>query len=291
MGYTANMAKDSLALVVMAKFPEAGKVKTRLTPALAPAQAAAIHRAFLLHSIARLGALDGDEMVICFDPPDRAAAMRELLAEDAAQTACHLPATCHPEVLRRIWPRAPIRPDSSDYLRMTSTPLERGEIAHDRPDPFLISYLPQSPGDLGARLASAAATVGQRHPRMLFFGVDSPDLPDSHIDRAIELTQQAAVSVSPTADGGFWSLGLCNSVDASALLSGIRWSSGVEMRQLLERADALGYATAVGEQWDDVDHPADLQRLLHRLSPSTQSSDRALLQQLQTIRPAIELPF
>ena len=95
-----------------------------------------------------------------------------------------------------------------------------------------------------------------------------------------------AVVAGPTDDGGFWCLGLWNRVDAAALLEGIAWSSGSEARQTRERAEALGYAHAEADRWDDVDRPADLTRLLKRLSQSTDLWDRALLHELSFLPQA-----
>ena len=222
-----------VAVIVMAKFPHPGRTKTRLQPALTPAQAAEVQRAFVTHVTRRLGRLGPAELVICFDPPDAGPAMRNLLTG-----ACDA------------------------------------------------TYLAQAPGDLGDRLAAAAKTVGRLHRRLLFVGVDSPDVPIPHLSAAARLTDQVAVSLGPTDDGGYWCLGLSNEVDADALLcGGIRWSSGHEARQTLERADSLGYATATGPAWDDVDRPDDLARLIARLRCSNDPDDRTLLERLSNFLP------
>jgi rSAM/selenodomain-associated transferase 1 len=148
-----------------------------------------------------------------------------------------------------------------------------------------LTFLPQSPGDLGARIATAAATLFPRHDRLLFLGVDSPDLPLPHLFKAAELTGQAAVSLSPTTDGGYWSLGLTKEIDPAALLNNIPWSTGREAMATLQAAEDLGYASVTGLAWDDVDHPADLRRLLTRLSQSDAPADRDLLSSLRQVLP------
>src|SRR5262245_30437923 len=70
-----------MTIVVMTKLPVAGKVKTRLTPALTPQQAAQLHVAFLKHVAARLAPLG--ELVICFDPPDAEPALRDIVQINA----------------------------------------------------------------------------------------------------------------------------------------------------------------------------------------------------------------
>jgi len=60
---TASAAKDRCRVIVFARAPEPGKVKTRLIPALGEAGAAALHRRLVMHSLraatdARLGPVE-----------------------------------------------------------------------------------------------------------------------------------------------------------------------------------------------------------------------------------------
>ncbi len=48
---TASAAKDRCRVIVFARAPEPGKVKTRLIPALGEAGAAALHRRLVMHSL------------------------------------------------------------------------------------------------------------------------------------------------------------------------------------------------------------------------------------------------
>ena len=59
-----------VAVAVMAKAPRAGEVKTRLCPPLAPAEAAALYRCFLLDTIATVGALAHAQPAIAYTPDD-----------------------------------------------------------------------------------------------------------------------------------------------------------------------------------------------------------------------------
>jgi rSAM/selenodomain-associated transferase 1 len=216
----------------MSKYPRPGTVKTRLVGDFTPTQAADIHRALLLHWVRRLRNIRGiAQAVLCFDPPDAAAAMRALVQPVAPQ----------------------------------------------------MTLLPQSPGDLGQRLATAANSLFPTNDAVLFVGVDSPDVPDDHVEHAVRLARRANVSVSPTDDGGFWALGVRRGVDCAALLSNIDWSSGRECRQTLDRAAALACNPVTGPTWHDVDRPADLRTLLDRLALSNHSEDQGLLMNLHAI--------
>lgn len=81
-----------VAVAIMAKWPRAGEVKTRLCPPLAPAEAAALYRCFLLDKIDQVRALRHALPVIAYTPDD-AHGDFEALAPDftlVAQTGADL---------------------------------------------------------------------------------------------------------------------------------------------------------------------------------------------------------
>lgn len=55
-------------LVVLAKEPVPGQVKTRLTPALSPAEAADLYRCFILDRLEAVAALSGIDLAISYTP-------------------------------------------------------------------------------------------------------------------------------------------------------------------------------------------------------------------------------
>jgi rSAM/selenodomain-associated transferase 1 len=63
------MPKSANALVVMAKAPVAGEVKTRLVPPLTPDAAAELYRCLLLDLLDHLAAFAGADLYIACDPP------------------------------------------------------------------------------------------------------------------------------------------------------------------------------------------------------------------------------
>jgi uncharacterized protein len=69
------------ALVFMAKWPEPGRAKTRLSPPLSPAAAAALARGFLLDTLTEASGRGADRL-IAFAPRQREAEFRALLGPD-----------------------------------------------------------------------------------------------------------------------------------------------------------------------------------------------------------------
>jgi uncharacterized protein len=169
-------------------------------------------------------------------------------------------------------------------------PEAREPFAHLLADFGPPTLLPQITGDLGHRLAAIAATVLQRHRRIVLLGVDSPDLPDTHLRGIAELTARADVSLGLATDGGYWAIGLRAGVDPAALLhANIDWSTHRTAAQTLHNAHALGYRTDADLSWDDIDEPNDLRRLLNRLASSDAPADITLRTHLLSTLPATSL--
>jgi uncharacterized protein len=95
-----------IALCIMAKAPEAGRVKTRLCPPLSPADAAALYRCFLLDKIAQAREVAGAEPVLAYAPAEAAAVFEALapgftlLPQRGADLTARLTAVCA-ELFRR----------------------------------------------------------------------------------------------------------------------------------------------------------------------------------------------
>lgn len=221
---------DRPTIILMAKAPEPGRVKTRLTTRLTPAQAAAVHAACIRATTERLADLDADRVVVCFDPPD-----------------------------------------SLDGIRQDVD----GRIAR---------FVPQTKGDLGTRMAQAVEDVAAAGP-VLIVGCDSPDLPDEFLRRAVESLNDVDVVLGPTDDGGYWCVGLGPGVDARKLFAGVPWSSGRERDATVANAGSMNRRVKLADPYFDLDHPADLDALVDRLSNRTDARSLALLGSLQAVCP------
>lgn len=65
-------------VVVVAKEPVPGKVKTRLTPEISPVEAADLYRCFILDRIKGIGSLSGVDRAVAYTPEDAAGAFGAL---------------------------------------------------------------------------------------------------------------------------------------------------------------------------------------------------------------------
>ncbi len=197
-----------VAVVIMAKTPLSGHVKTRLTPALTPDEAAALYAAMLADRCTQLRALRGVIPAIVFADGggDRVAA-------------------------------------AAGFARIEQ-PVE---------------------GGLGAGLAAAAAYFLSRDTPVVLVDSDSPDLPIAYLRRAVESLRAGTddVVIGPTADGGYYLLGL--SRPAPELFRDIPWSTDGVVAATVERAKERGLRVCLLPSWWDVDTPADLEQLEARL--------------------------
>ena len=199
--------------VVFTKWPQPGRVKTRLCPPLTHEQAAHLHAGLTLATIRNLQAAKpaSDGLVVAYTPAESLERFKKLLNN------------------------AGFSPDE-------------------------LAWTDQGRGDLGQRLS----TVHQTFSTSLFFGADTPDLPADHLAAAAELLDHQDVVLGPTGDGGYWCLGLAESVDAQALLTDVPWSSGNEFEATRQRAKALGYRVGLAPAWNDIDRFNDLRAFWQR---------------------------
>lgn len=123
----------------------------------------------------------------------------------------------------------------------------------------------QNAGDLGQRMQAAFEEMfADGCERCCIIGSDAPDLPSAYIQQAYELlvTEQADVVFGPSRDGGYYLLGLRQV--HPGLFSGIAWSSSAVLEQSLAAARKAGLATALLQEWQDIDTVDDLNEYLQR---------------------------
>ena len=120
------------------------------------------------------------------------------------------------------------------------------------------SGLPQRGGDLGDRMRDAAATAFRRGARrVVIVGADCPSLSAGTVRRAFrELSTGASVVFGPSADGGFYLVGL--SSPDERLFRGFRWSTAEVLRNAAERCRSLSAPFSFLPPGRDVDTGEDL---------------------------------
>ncbi|MBI2505897.1 MAG: TIGR04282 family arsenosugar biosynthesis glycosyltransferase [Candidatus Latescibacteria bacterium] len=132
-------------------------------------------------------------------------------------------------------------------------PAAQGELAALLGGEDLV-FVPQPQTDLGSRLDQLFGwAFDQGMQRVLALGSDSPSLPATCIDEALQLLTQREVVIGPSTDGGYYLIGLRQRT--AALFTGIAWSTGRVLAQTLE---GLGdRSLGLLPPWYDVDTPQD----------------------------------
>lgn len=128
--------------------------------------------------------------------------------------------------------------------------------------PAGVAATAQGDGDLGARLARAAARTIDDGDWPVLIGTDCPALDRGRLGVACRALEENDAFLHPTEDGGYALLGLRRF--SPLLFSGIPWSGPEVAAQTISRLKTLGWRTSVGELLRDIDEPADYLAYLHR---------------------------
>jgi glycosyltransferase A (GT-A) superfamily protein (DUF2064 family) len=223
------------ALAIFTRVPGAGPAKTRLAAAIGPARAEALARALLLDTLSRVHTLELEHS-LWYTPPEAGVELQALLRR-ADSGRWHLE-------------------ESSDEGGGSDSPVGASVDGSARKS---LRLIPQAAGLLEDRLESALrALLAHADGRVCVIGSDSPTLPRTRIEQAVESLRDVDFALVPAADGGFTLLGA--RIFPSGLLAGVEWSTDRVFEQTLTRLSESG-AVRVLEPWYDVDTPEDLLRL------------------------------
>lgn len=222
---------DGLAVLVLAKAPEPGRVKTRLCPPLTVEQAADLAAAALLDSIAAATGVPGGRVVV---------ALTGLLERSARRSALT-------EALRGV--------------RIVS---QRGDGLGER---IAAAHLDA----VALLRAAAPLPAGARLPAMrtLQIGMDTPQV-DAALLTAADTTLTAPgvdAVLGLAADGGWWALGLRRPADA-VLIADIPTSRDDTGERTLDALRADGLRVALLPDLTDVDTVDDIEAVA-AASPGT----------------------
>ena len=122
-----------------------------------------------------------------------------------------------------------------------------------------VSFSPQAKGDLGERMSSAffdAFRGGAR--RVVLLGTDIAELKAVNLVQAFEALVENDLVIGPTADGGYWLIGLNRS---APLFEGIDWGTGAVLGQTRALASEQGLRVKELDVLTDIDTVEDLKQL------------------------------
>lgn len=223
------------AVIVMAKAPRPGGVKTRLVPPLDAPEAARLAACFFADTVSLALRVAG-RVVVAYAPAGGRASL-----EDALSAAVH-----------------------EDALR---------EGIHGGGGVLWLEQLGDDLGERldGVVVRAAALGLGP----LLVVGADSPTLPPAFLAAALEglAGGRADVALGPTDDGGYYAVGLRE--PARGLFDAVEWSTPRAYAQTARNAVRAGLRLLELPRWYDVDTPSDLFRLRAELSADEAARRRA----------------
>jgi len=220
---------DQRVIILFVKYPQKGRVKTRLARTLGEEQAVSIYCQLVSRLVHLLRGVDVEEVRICFDPAEKA---RDVEAW-----------------IRPIW------------LEAGGKLIAEGNSADE---PTLV-FRSQCEGDLGERLKFAFNEVfeGNRdsenfESRVLAIGSDCIEIDNRTFRSAWESLVTKDVVFGPTLDGGYYLLGMSSL--HRALFEDIPWSTETTLEVSLQQACESGLEVAVLDEKYDIDTEEDWRR-------------------------------
>jgi glycosyltransferase A (GT-A) superfamily protein (DUF2064 family) len=229
----ADDRQSRCCLILFAKVPAAGFVKTRLCPPLTPERAAEIYQA-----------MQNDVM----------RGVDHAFIERNVQRLAILMPPGPP-------PAEPPQPSAGD------PPLRRTTSGATRLGSFCLQASRQHGADLGERLADAfeRAFADGLGP-VVVRNTDSPLLPWARVAAAFDALAHPAIDcvLGPDHGGGYYLVGLKRS-EPRLFRDLVAWPPAEVFARSVERARALGLSTLVLPAEADVDTPADLAALARDL--------------------------
>jgi len=212
-------ARWSELLVVFLKYPEPGRVKTRLAASIGEAAAAGVYRELVEATLRSAGAW---------------------LATPAGRT------TTSPR--RLVW-MAFDPPECEGALRAWLDPV----IRQWQSPPHWVA---QSSGDLGNRLQTIFQQgVSCGFSAICAIGTDCPDLGVDDLNQAFDRLVAVEGVIGPATDGGYYLIGI-KSIHPELFLN-IPWSSNHTLSATLEAAARVGLGMDRLRPLDDVDTQDD----------------------------------
>jgi rSAM/selenodomain-associated transferase 1 len=194
-------------ILVFAKYPEPGRVKTRLAATAGPEKAAALYRRWIGEVFTALQPLRGSARLVC----------------------------CYDGAPRESF---------SDWEHLAD------------------DWWPQSPGNLGERLATGFLLGLAAGGPVIAVGTDCLELDAGLVGQAFDILEAREVVFGPTPDGGYYLVGM--SADRRDLFASVRWSCEETLADHLARCRERGWAHGLLPPRHDIDTWEDWLAYLER---------------------------
>ena len=228
-------------LLLFLRYPQPGKTKTRLIPALGAAGAATLQRHMVQYLVQKLNHPNWDLQV-------------------------HFSGASLADMQAFLGSELTYRPQASGGL---GDRLWHGFQQGFKEDYFLFPHrFRQTDFETPSRHISSVNPSSISHPsiisRTLAIGADCPDISCQHIQQAFDALERQDVVLGPASDGGYYLIGLRqppNSIPDTpmeSLFQGIDWSTPRVFQQTLQKIQQLGLSYAHLETLSDIDRPEDL---------------------------------
>lgn len=121
----------------------------------------------------------------------------------------------------------------------------------------------QARGNLGSRMGSAFREVLQDHDHAIIIGSDCIQLTPNIIMQAYRSLQTHDVAIGPSADGGYYLLGLNQANDK--IFNDIEWSTQEVYPDTIRRVQELNLTHDALPMLSDIDYVEDWEKYKHLL--------------------------
>ena len=214
-------------LLIFAKWPEPGQVKTRLAQSVGDQEATRIYR-ILVRAVLELVAP---------------------LMSAKSDASGHDSLTCW-----LLFTPQSRRQEATGWLK------QEASLAGWEPDQIIVK--PQAGGDLGNRLRVAFEQGFQAgYARVAAIGTDCVELDGAMVKESWRhLSGDCDLVFGPATDGGYYLVGMKQAATC-AVFDGIPWSSGITLATSLAMAEQAGFRVNLLKELGDVDTAADWQRV------------------------------
>ena len=117
------------------------------------------------------------------------------------------------------------------------------------------TYLLQSPGDLGHKMADALTFVLNRHRKAVIIGSDCPYLDAYILRESFSALAETDIVIGPALDGGYYLIG-CKKMHPT-LFDGIQWSTSTVLDQTRARIREANLTCTDLQPLEDIDTEED----------------------------------